>query len=226
MADKAVLFDVQDTLIKESKDVSDYWFEAIRFVYGLSLDKIKIADYEGFTVQETLIDILEKNGLSRDEIYARHEQFIEELPYAHYNVAGHDKAVLVGGAKEILSHLKSNNSFMIGAASGQLERILKNMFHRVDMDYDSYFKFGAYGNVNESITKIIDVALATAEKDFGIDKHHITFVSNTGRHVKAAHALGIKAIGVITDDFSRRELEKVGITHAVKNLKEVERLLK
>lgn len=226
MAEKAVLFDIQDTLVREVKDVSDYWFEAIRFVYGVSIENIKIADYEGCTVQEILIEILTKQGLSRSEIYERHEQFMEELPYAHYNVAGHDKVVLVEGAKGLLNHLKDDNSYLMGAASGQLEKILRNMFDRGHMNYDSYFEFGAYGNLSESITKILDSAIRTAHKDFGIDTHHITFISNTKRHVKAAHTLGIKSIGVITDPFSRKDLERIGVAHLVKNLKECERLLK
>lgn len=227
MAEEAVLFDVQNTLIREVKDVSDYWFEAIRFTYGLSIDNIKIADYEGHTVQETLIDILTKQGISKEEIYAKHEQFLEELPYAHYNVAGHDSVVWVDGAKALLNHLKDDNKIVVGAASGQLEKILKNMFDRDNhLNYDSYFKFGAYGNVSESITKIIEDAVAIAHKEYGLDKHHITFVSNTKRHVHAAHSLAIKSIGVITDPFSKKDLEGIGVAHLVKSLKDVERLLK
>ena len=225
MPEKAVLFDIENTLIKEKKDVSDYYFEAIRSVYGLSIENIKLADYEGLTMQEKLLMILEKQGLTKAEVYEKHEQFIEELPYAHYNVAGHDDVVLVDGARALLDSIKGNKSYVMGAASGELERILKNMFDRASLDYYEYFKFGAYGDVSESITKILDRAISTTREDYGVDKHHITFISNTKKHVHAAHTLGIKSVGVITDPFSKKDLESVGVAHVVKSLRDCQKFL-
>lgn len=225
MAEKVVLFDIENTLIRESKDVSQYFFEAIRNSYGLSIEDLDLSAYEGYTVQEALIDILSKNGLSMDDIYDKHVLFLQELPYAHYNVAGHDNVVLIEGAKELIGYLHRKN-YIMGAASGQLERILRNMFDRANMRYDSYFKFGVYGDANEHITKIIETAVDVARKDFKADRHSITFISNSKRHILAAHALGINAIGVITDEYSKKELEHVGVAHVVRSLKDCERLLK
>lgn len=226
MVEKAVLFDVQDTLIREAKDVSQYYFEAIRSTYGLSIDDIDLSKYEGSTVQETLIDILEKNGQTRDEIYAKLELFIEELTNAHYNVAGHDKAILADGAKNLLNNLNKDKNFVIGAASGQVDRILINQFDRVGLKYDSYFKFGAYGDTAEHITKILETAIDVAMKEYGVKKDHITFISNSKKHVAAAHAFGINAIGVITDEFSRKDLESLGMRHVVKSLNDCRKLIK
>lgn len=225
MAEKVVLFDIENTLIREWKDVSAYYFEAIRNSYGLSIDYIDLSAYEGRTVQETLIDILEKNGLNRDQIYEKHELFLNELPYAHYNVAGHDKVVLVDGAKGLLDNLH-RKGYVLGSASGQLERILRNMFERAGLSYDSYFKFGTYGDASEHMSKIIEASIDVAHKDFLADRHHISFVSNSGEHVTAAHALGITAIGVINDAHSKKELEKIGVVNVVHSLKDCERLLK
>ena len=176
-------------------------------------------------MQEALIDILEKNGLTREQIYAKHELFLNELPYAHYNVAGHDKVVLIDGAKGLLHNLH-NKGYVMGSASGQLERILRNMFERAQINYDSYFKFGTYGDASEHISKIIETSIDVAHKDFLVDKHHITFISSSANHVRAAQALGINAIGVITDEHSKKELENIGVPHVVKSLKDCEKLLK
>ncbi len=225
MAERVVLFDIENTLVRESKDVSTYYFEAIRNAYGLSIDDINLSLYEGLTVQETLIEILSKNGLSKDQIHEKHELFLQELPYAHYNVAGHDSAVLIDGAKGLLQSIHKKG-YVMGAATGQLERILRNQFERAGLNYDSYFKFGTYGDSNEHISKIIETSIDVAHKDFKSDKHHITFVSNVKGHISAAHALGINAIGVITDAYSRKELENVGVATVVKNLKDCEKFLK
>jgi phosphoglycolate phosphatase-like HAD superfamily hydrolase len=225
MPEKIVLFDVDNTLIHESKDVSAYFFEAIRNSYGLTIDDIDLSKYEGYTVQEALIDILSKNGLTRDQIYAKHELFLQELPYAHYNVAGHDFVVMVDGAKDLLEYLHKKG-YIVGVASGQLEKILRNMFERAHINYDSHFKFGTYGDESEHISKILETSIDIAHKKYGADKHHITFISNTKKHVETAHALGVHAIGVITDQYSKKSLEHVGVANVVKNLSDCKKFLK
>jgi len=222
---RVLLFDLENTLIRESKDVSAYYFEAIRNAYGLSIDNIDISRYEGLTTQETLIRILSENGLSMSEIYAKHELFLQELPYAHYNVAGHDKIVLIDGAKDLLEHAHKKG-YIMGVASGQLERILRNMFDGAGMRYDSYFKFGTYGDASEQMSKIILASIDVAHKEYKADKGGITFISNIERHVIAAHALGINSIGVITDAYSFSEFSREGKSgHVVRNLKDCRKLL-
>ncbi len=225
MVEKAVLFDVQDTIVREAKDVSQYYFEAIRSSYGLSLDNIKISDYKDHTVQETLADILSKQGLTKSEIYEKHELFLEELPYAHYNVAGHDKAILVDGAKEILNRLGKKDDIVVGAATGQLERILRNMFDRVELNYDHYFRFGAYGDVSESIAKIVDVAIAKAVKEYGIERKHISFVSCSTRLVAEAHSTGVNAICIVKEHHTKKELEEMRGGHLAKSLRDCEKFI-
>jgi len=224
MAEKVVLFDVENTLLRESKDVSQYYFEAIRNAYGLSLEDIDISPYEGFTIQETVRDILSKNGLTKDEIDEKMELFVNELPYAHYNVAGHDKVVVIDGAIDLLKHLHKRGHVM-GVASGQLERVLRNMFERGGIEYDSYFKFGTYGDAGEHISKIIEASVDVAEKEFKTDRKHIVFVSSSKRNITAAHAFGINTVGVITDAESKRELEGSGITAVVRNLRDCARFI-
>ena len=225
MAEKVALFDIDNALIRESRDVSSYYFEAIRSSYGLSIDDIDLSKYEGLTVQETLIDILTKNGLTRDEVYGRHELFLQELPYAHYNVAGHDNVVLIEGAKNLLGYLH-RKGYVMGAASGQLERILRNMFDRAHLNYDSYFRFGTYGDASEHFSKIIETSTDIAHGEYLAERHHIAFISNSKGHVITAHALGLNAIGVITDAHSKSELEKLGVGKIVRHLKDCERILK
>jgi phosphoglycolate phosphatase-like HAD superfamily hydrolase len=225
MAEKVVLFDIDNTLIREWKDVSAYFFEAIRNSYGLSIDDIDLSKYEGATVQEALLDILEKNGLTKEQIYEKRDLFLQELPYAHYNVAGHDKVALIDGAKDLLNYVHKKG-YVCGAATGQLERILRNMFERAALNYDSYFKFGTYGDADEHISKIIETSIDVAHKDFLADKENITFISSSKEHVVAAHNLGIKAIGVITDQHSREELERAATGSVAKNLKDCEKFLK
>jgi phosphoglycolate phosphatase-like HAD superfamily hydrolase len=222
MVEKAVLFDVQNTLIKEKKDVSQYYFEAVRSSYGLSVDDIDLENYKEMTTQETVIDILEKQGLTRQKAHENMKLFLEELPYAHYNVAGHDHAVLANGAKEFLTYLHKKG-YILGVATGQLERILRNMFDRAGLNYDSYFKFGTYGDADEHITNIIEASIDVAHKEFLVDREHITFISCAGSYLTPAASLGINAIGIIENGKEKFSSPRVNI---VSNLRECEKFLK
>lgn len=189
------------------------------------INNIDLSRYEGLTVQETLSSILSENGLTDEETQAKRDLFLQELPYAHYNVAGHDKVVLMDGAKELLHNIREKG-YVIGAATGQLENILRNMFDRAGINYDSYFKFGTYGDASEHIPKIIETSADIANRDFLADKQHITFISSSKDHVIAAHDLGINAIGVVTDERSRKELGRLTVGNVAKSLKDCERFLK
>jgi phosphoglycolate phosphatase-like HAD superfamily hydrolase len=226
MGKKAVLFDIENLLVREAKDVSTYYFEAIRSSYGLSIDDIKLSDYQGMTVQEKLMQILTTKGnLSRDEILEKRDLFMEELPYAHYNVAGHDKAILFDGAKDTLKRF-NDKGYIVASASGQLERILNNLFHRADLNYTDIFKCGTYGSDGETMHEIINGAIGAVGKQFEIDKPDITFVGPTKEGVESAKAAGINAVGVMSDPYSRKELEGLTGSQIVKSVKDCEKFIK
>lgn len=225
MTYKAVLFDSYNTLIREWKDVSECYTEAIRSSYGIMVDDIDMSKYQDLTVQETVTGILAKNGIGRDEINEKMDLFLQELPYAHYNVAGHDKAQLVDGAKELLQKLHKKG-YVIGTATGQMERVLRNMFERAGLNYDSYFKFGSYGDADISMSRIIETAVDVAHNEFTADRQNITFISCSPNSTIAAQSIGINSIGVITGLHSMEELERSGVKNIAKSLKDCERFLK
>ncbi len=218
-----VLFEIENSLIREWKDVSAYFFEAIRNSYGLSIDEISLADYHGKTVQETVTEILgEKAGLSAEEIKAKMELFLNELPYAHYNVAGHDKAILNDGARQLIDALKRKN-FVMGAATGQLERIIRNMFDRALLRYDDYFAFGVYGDSGMHMQQILDKAMAVSRDR--ADSPTVSFVSSVNGHLLYAKKIGMNAVGVNVGEKSKPELSGAGI-YVAKGLRDCERFIR
>lgn len=225
MAEKVALFDIENTLVREWKDVSQYYVETIRNTYGVMIDDIDLSKYEGQTVQETVEAILKGYGLTDQEIDAKRALFVQELPYNHYNVAGHDKIELIDGAKDLLQHAHKRG-YVIGAATGQLETILRNMFDRAGLTYDSYFKFGTYGDASVHIKEIIETSIDVAHKDFLAERQNIVFISSSKDHVVAAQGLGITAVGVITDERSRKEMEQLKSGNVAKKLKDCEKWLK
>ena len=88
---KALLLDLA-VLVREQKEVGKFWTENIRNVYGIYLDDIKAADMDG-TVQEILYRNSGARDIQKDDVDAKMELFINEMPYAYYNVAGRDNMI-------------------------------------------------------------------------------------------------------------------------------------
>ena len=222
---KAILFDVYNTLVKESKDVGMYYTEAIRAVYGLNVENIKLADYEGMTTQETITEILSRNGLGGKEINEKMPQFLEELPYSHYNVAGHDSAVLMAGAQDVLKSFSTDDNYAVGIATGMLERIVRNMFERAGLNLDNLIKFGCYGNAGRDFSGILEHAVNQAMVA-GAQSGQILLVSSSASALRAAKSRSVWAVGVATGKYSASELQAAGADMVAKNLKEVQKAAK
>lgn len=222
MPDVAVLFDA-NALLKETKDVSTYMFEVIQNVFGHLIDDIKLSDYEGMTSQETVIAILKKNGVSDADITDKLANYVEEVPYSHYNVAGHDAVDVADGAKDALEALSRDNKVIVGMATGQMERIVRNMFERAHMDMDNYFKIGAYGSVSPDFSKILEDAVSKAES-MGVSRDRIYFVSSAPQPISMAKSIGVKVIGITFNNFSKHELALAGASTVIKNIKDLTKL--
>lgn len=220
-----VLIDPDNSIVREVKDVSQYYMEGIRMVYGVYIDNINLAEFSGMTTQETVAELLHRNGIPEGEINEKLHVFVEELPYEHYNVAGHDAARLGDGAKDALAELARNNELIVGAASGQLERILKNMFERAGLKMEQYFKFGAYGDAAGDMNGIIKAALDKAN-GFGIPKEKTFFVGYSPQSIGAARTLGLHTIGVVTERFTAEQLSQAGAEHTARSPRELPRLVR
>lgn len=220
----ALLFDVDNTLVRESKDISQYYFEAIRSVYGLYIDGIRVSDYDGMSAKETITSILTRNGQKREEIDAKLEQFMEELPYAHYNVAGHDAAFPMDGAKDLLAFVSKNADIIAGIATGHLERIVKDMFHRAGID-ESWVRFGSYGNASSDMQRIVEHAVEEVQSKDVTSKESIFLVSSSVYPIRAASSLGIKTIGVCTGRYTSDNLREAGAKAVIKSLKDARKYL-
>lgn len=225
MAKTLVLIDPDKSMVREAKDVSQYYMEGIRMVYGVYIDDINLKEFNGRTTQETVIELLQRNSIPQSEIDEKLHVFTEELPYEHYNVAGHDFANLGEGAKEALEKLSNDNEIILGAASGQLERILKNMFERAGLKMESYFKFGAYGDAAMDMGGIIKAALEKAN-GFGIPRERTFFVGYSPQSISAAKALGLRTIAIATDYFYPEQLTQAGAERVTKSPRDIPKLVR
>jgi phosphoglycolate phosphatase-like HAD superfamily hydrolase len=213
--DKLVLFDVNETLVRDTKDVSEYVSESIRNIYG-TLVEVNLSKYIGMTSQETAEAVLLENGMPKDEIEQKLVRYTEDLFYTYYNVAGHDRQTLFEGAGELLEEL-SKKGVLIGIATGESEKIARFRIEKAGLS--NYFAFGAFAKDGRSAEDIVGKALEKAKSEFSFSGN-AALVCSSPNFVSAAKRFGIKSAGIANGKFSGEELKNAGADVATKSLKD------
>jgi phosphoglycolate phosphatase-like HAD superfamily hydrolase len=223
MPNPIVLFDVQNTLVKEVKDESAFLAEAIRGIYGFSVD-VKESDYDGMAFQEAIEGILLKNDVDKEYINEHLERIIKELPYSYYNVAGHDRMLALDGAADLIKNL-SRNEVSLGIVTGAAKGMVTNMFDRAGLDFGA-FKFGFYGDSGKTMADIIKAAAEGVSNEAGAPKDRIFVVSSSPRAIAGAKVSGLIPIGVATGSFNANQLKEAGAKIVLNKLTEKKELMK
>lgn len=223
MYDKLVLVDVNNVIVKDSRDVSEYIFEAIRSRYGLEA-QFDINNYEGLSSKAMLRSILRKNGVPEEDINSRIDGCAEELGYTYYNVTGRDAIKTMDGSRQFLAELKKEGA-LVGIATGDIEDIVKNKLSRAGLS--DYFAFGTYGNNEEDLTKIIKNAISRAVSEFGFEqKGRVYAVTSSVEVIKAALAAGVTPLGVAVGKHNVEQLLSAGAEVAVEDIKKGSKIIK
>ena len=215
----AILLDLA-VLVREQKEIGQFWTENIRNVYGIYLDDIKAADMDG-TVQDILYKVLGEHGMSRMDIDSKMELFINEMAYAYYNVAGRDNMSLADGAKEALNLCKSSD-FVVGIATPITEKIAQNMMERTKIDPEM-FKFTEFGGLNKEANSMLMAAVSTAKSLGAEPDSDGVFVSSSPSMLSSARAVRIKTIAVTNGQDQR--FEGLDIDVKIKSLKDVKKAI-
>ncbi len=203
--DKLVLFDVKDTLTRDTKDISEYVQESIRNIYGILVD-VDLSKYEGTTAQETAEAILTENGMPKEEIEGKLVRYTEDLFYSYYNVAGHDRQLAVEGAKELLDEFTKEGA-LIGMATGEAEKVARFRLEKTGLL--AYFKFGAFGNEAKSAEGIVAKAIDKAKTSFSFSGKAV-LISCHPNLIRAAKANGVTPVAVASGKSAQDELSGAG----------------
>lgn len=219
--DKLVLFDINETLVRDTKDVSEYVSESIRNIYG-TLVEVDLSKYPGMTSQEIAEAVLLENGMPKEEIEQKLVRYTEDLFYSYYNVAGRDRQVLLDGAKELLDDL-TKKGVLIGIATGESEKTARFRLEKTGMS--NYFAFGAFAKDGKSAYDILSRALEKAKSDFAFSGNAV-LVCSYPNFVTAAKRLSIMCVGFAGGKFSEEELGGAGADVVIKSLKDRGRVMK
>lgn len=224
---KAVILDVDGTLLTTGGAGAVAWDKAFREVFGKSVDIAKVTE-SGMTDHDVayaaLRTVLDREP-TREDIDALTPIYVRELPDA---VAASEKYRIEPGIVDLLERLAANGVPM-GITTGNIEPAAKIKLERGDLN--RFFSFGGYGSDSANRTELTlhaikrgVVTCATGNYPGGkpqvLSKDDFIAVGDTPRDVTAAHEAGIRVVSVATGLFDLDTLKAAGPEWALPTVEE------
>jgi phosphoglycolate phosphatase-like HAD superfamily hydrolase len=205
---RAVLFDVDGTLLKTGGAGAVAWQRAFRELHDVDAD---VPDHTtaGMTDPEIAAivfrDVLGREG-SAEERSRAIGCYLKHLPEA---VAESEGYRVMPGIGSLLPEL-IERGLLLGLVTGNIEAAAHIKLARGDLN--RYFSFGGYGSDASDRTEVTEAALRRAGLVAGValDGGSCISVGDTPRDVRAGHGAGIRVVGVATGSYHRNDLEQAG----------------
>jgi phosphoglycolate phosphatase len=210
---KAILFDIDGTLLHTGGAGAEAWQRAFRELYEVEAN-IEEHTHAGMTDPE-IAEIVFREVLGRDGSDVERAEAIGcYLGHLADAVAESKGYFVIPGIEELLPRL-AEQGVLLGVVTGNIEPAAQIKLARGDLD--RYFAFGGYGSDSRSRTALTKKALERGAEASGapLDLEQTIAVGDTPRDVKAGHGAGIKVVGVATGSYSVEELKDAGADWAI-----------
>jgi phosphoglycolate phosphatase-like HAD superfamily hydrolase len=214
----AILFDIDGTLIITGGAGATSWRLAFDELYGIPADIGQFTD-AGMTDPE-VGRLTFRAVLHREP--ERHEftRLLERrLHYLHQTVVESKTYRVLPGVERLLPAL-IEDGYLLGLVTGNVEGAAHIKLHRARLN--RFFSFGGYGSDSTDRAELTRMALRRANLVYGepLGKEEAVIVGDTPHDVEAAHAAGVKCIGVGSHHFTVDQLRRAGADYAVSSLEE------
>ncbi|MFA4818910.1 MAG: HAD family hydrolase [Patescibacteria group bacterium] len=220
---KLVLFDIDQTLIKNSKGHSAAFSQAFKIVYDIDTT-IDIINGQGMTDQQIIIEVLKKNGLAEQAIKSKLHKCMKIMVESFNKMVDKDEIMVLSGAQELLEELNKHRVLM-GLVTGNLEPIARKKLKKVGLNH--YFKVGGFGSDDINRTNLVKLAIKKAGKKFDLKfNNNIFLVGDTPQDMIAGKEAKVKTVGVATGIYSKRQLENAGADFILENLRDINKVLR
>jgi phosphoglycolate phosphatase len=210
---KAVLFDIDGTLLHTGGAGANAWQRAFRELYEAEAN-IEEHTHAGMTDPE-IADIVFREVLGRDGSDVERAEAIGcYLGHLADAVAESEGYFVIPGIEELLPRLVEEG-ILLGVVTGNIESAAHIKLARGDLN--RYFAFGGYGSDSRSRTALTKKALDRGAEVSGapLDRDQTIAVGDTPRDVKAGHGAGIHVVGVATGSYGVEELKDAGADWAI-----------
>jgi phosphoglycolate phosphatase-like HAD superfamily hydrolase len=215
---RAVLFDIDGTLISSGGAGAVAWREAFQELYGEPADIGRFTD-AGMTDPEV--------GRLTFAAVVGHEPSPHELArvllarqrHLPRAVAESEGYKVLPGVRERLDQLHEDGC-LLGLTTGGTEAAAHIKLARGELNH--YFSFGGYGSDSPDRTELTRRALERASTVLGhhVDPRTVPVVGDTPLDIEAAHGAGALGIGVATGHYSVDELRAAGADRVLRTLEE------
>jgi phosphoglycolate phosphatase-like HAD superfamily hydrolase len=113
------------------------------------------------------------------------------------------------GVNELLPKLLEEG-YMTGLITGNVEAAAHIKLHRAGLN--RFFSFGGYGSDSNDRSEVARIALKRAALVYGeeIAPEQAFAIGDTPHDAEAAHAAGMKCVGVATHNFNQQQLRDGG----------------
>jgi len=215
---RAVLFDIDGTLISTGGASDRAWKQAFKELQGVDVD---VPAVTGRGIPDPEVGrVVFNRAIGRDptdeEAAALMRRRLDHLPE---EVASSPGFVVKDGVVELLERL-IDEGIMLGLTTGNVEEAAQIKLARADLN--RFFSFGGYGSDSPNRTELTKKALERAELVSGdsLDRKRCLSCGDTPRDVEAGHGAGIRVVGVATGEYTVEELLEAGADAAVRSLRE------
>lgn len=213
-----ILFDIDGTLIDTGGAGAASWRLAFNELYGIPADIGQFTD-AGMTDPEvgrkTFAAVIGREPERRE--FTRLME--RRLHYLHQTVAESEGYRVLPGVLELLPKLLEDG-YMTGLITGNVEAAAHIKLHRAELN--QFFSFGGYGSDSNDRAEVARIALKRAAWVYGEDvtPEQAFAVGDTPRDADAAHAAGMKCVGVATHNFDEKQLRDGGADYVIGSLQE------
>ncbi|MDX6583124.1 MAG: phosphoglycolate phosphatase [Solirubrobacterales bacterium] len=216
MADAALLFDIDGTLISTGGASDRAWHRAF---LELQTVEVNVPDYTGKGIPDPQVGLecfrgavgREPQPEEMDALMALRERYLAE------EVESSPGYRVMPGAVETLERLTAEGR-LVGLITGNTKAAAEIKLGRAGLN--RFFGFGGYGSdANERVDvcrKALDRAEAAAGGD--LDRSGSIATGDTPRDVDAGHGAGIRVVGVATGEYSVEQLTDSGADWVVASL--------
>lgn len=213
---KAVLFDIDGTLLVTGGAGAVAWQRAFRELHGVDAN-IEEHTRAGMTDPE-IAEIIFREVIGRDGSEAERAQAIAAyLGHLEAAVAESDGYRLMPGIEQILPRLASQG-VLLGIVTGNIEAAAHIKLARGNLN--RFFSFGGYGSDSRDRTELTRRGVERGGEVFGsqLELEATIGVGDTPRDVSACHGAGIRVVGVATGAYSVAEQRDAGADWAIEDV--------
>jgi phosphoglycolate phosphatase len=215
---RAILFDIDGTLITTGGAGAASWRLAFDELYGIPADIGTFTD-AGMTDPEvgrkTFAAVLHRKP-ERGEFARLMER---RLHYLYRTVAESEGYRVLEGVEELLPRLL-HGGYLLGLVTGNLEAAAHIKLHRARLN--RFFSYGGYGSDSTDRAEVTRIALRRGSLVNGeeLGPEQCVVVGDTPHDVNASHAASVACVGVASHHFNADQLRAAGADWVVDSLED------